>query len=259
MKRRSFVTVFTASLSLAFTVVAPRAAHATQLSAEDCRAKTRPCTCSDGPFMEVFLKNQQASREAWSKVYDTIDTPTGPTSANEAKTAHDKLFSGDPRVITQYKTCPSFDPNADLTQFAGAPGPGELWVDQCACEAFCSDIIEATITHEKSHPTTIILGAVNYSISIVMCAAGAADKSLCDQVEPKILAGSELVAYTLGNHQLEGAIEDLLETKDPAKPTELCTWQPIASVTRPSSEAVPESLWARLVNLAGRFWSGVAA
>lgn len=258
MKRRTFTTAAASGLFVALSL-AGRSAFATQLSAEDCRAKTRPCTCSDAPFAELFLKNQQKSREAWSQVYDSIGTPSGPTTGNAAKAAHDALFSGDSRVVDQYKTCPSYDPNADLTQFAGAPGPGELWVDQCACEAFCSDIIEATIAHETSHPTTIILGAVNYSIDVVMCAAGVEAKSLCDRIEPTILAASELIAYSIGNHSLENAVEELADSPDPAKPTELCTWQPIAAITPPSDETVPRNLWARLVNLADRFWNGVSA
>lgn len=254
MKRRRLPVA--AGLFLTLTVVAP-SAFATRLSAEDCRAKTRACTCADAPFAETFLRNHQRSSEAWSQVYETIGTPSGPTNANEAKAAHDKLFSGDPRVVAQYKTCPSFDPSADLTQFAGAPGPGELWVDQCACEAFCSDIIEATIAHERTHPTTIILGAINHSLDIAVCAAGAASKSFCDAIEPTILAESEIVAYAFGNASLGRAIERLAKSEDPAKPKELCTWQPIAAVTPPSDPTVPKSFWARLVNIADRFWNGV--
>jgi hypothetical protein len=257
VSHRPFITVV-AGLLFVLPLVVERPAFATQLSAEDCRAKTRPCVCSDGPFMEVFLKNQQNSRDAWKQVYDTIGTASGPKTGTKAKEAHDKIFPGDPRVVTQYKTCPSYDKNADLSQFAGAPGPGELWVDQCACEAFCSDIIEATIAHESSHPTTIIVGAASFSIDMVMCAAGVEAQSLCDQIEPTILAASELIAYTIGNHSLDSAISKLAESPDPANPTIACTWQPIAAITPPSNVTVPKSLFARLVNLADRFWNGIA-
>lgn len=248
-----------AGLLFVLPLAVVRPAFATQLSAEDCRAKTRPCTCSDAPFMEVFLKNQQKSRDAWKQVYDSIGTSTGPKTGGKAKEAHDKLFPGDPRVVAQYKTCPSYDKNADLSQFAGAPGPGQLWVDQCACEAFCSDIIEATIAHESSHPTTIILGAASFFVDIVLCAKGIQSQAICDQIEPTILAVSELAAYTLGNRSLNGAIKKIAQTPDPANPKVACTWTPIAAITPPTNEAVPKSLWARFVNLADRFWNGVTA
>lgn len=262
MSRRSFFSgtharLVAAGLVSALSLVVVRPAFATQLSAEDCRAKTRPCTCSDAPFMEVFLKNQQKSRDAWKQVYDTVGTPTGPKTGTKAKEAHDKLFPGDPRVITQYSTCPSYDPNADVSQFAGAPGPGELWVDQCACEAFCSDIIEATIAHESSHPTTIILGAASFFVDIVLCAKKIQSQVICDQIEPTILGVSELVAYSIGNRSLSNAISKMAQAPDPANPKVACTWTPIAATTPPSKVNVPKSFFARLLNLADRFWNGI--
>lgn len=258
-RRRPFTvgTVAAAGFFLVLPLVVARPAFATQISADDCRAKTRPCTCSDGPFMEVFLKNQQKSRDAWKTVYDSIGTSSGPKTGKQAKAAHDTLFPGDPRVVTQYKTCPSYDKNADLSQFAGAPGPGQLWVDQCACEAFCSDIIEATIAHESSHPTTIIIGAISFLVDIQLCAKGLQTQAICDQIEPTILAVSELAAYTLGNRSLNGAIHKLAQSPNPANPKVACTWTPIAAITPPTDETVPKSLFARIVNLADRFWNGV--
>ena len=98
MSRRSFFSgtqarVVAVGLASALPLVVVRPAFATQLSAEDCRAKSRPCTCSDAPFMEVFLKNQQKSRDAWKQVYDTLGTPTGPKTGTATRHEPDEFRS----------------------------------------------------------------------------------------------------------------------------------------------------------------------
>lgn len=229
----------------------------TQLSTEDCLKKSRDCTCADGPFLEVYLKNQKNARAAWQTVYDSIGTPYGPANSSAARAAFElQLGTGDARVNAQYNTCPG--PKGNLNQIGGLSASGSVWIDQCACEAFCKDIIVSTVLHERSHAPTYILGALAFLQDKLLCNAGALPASYCDQIDPTMLAVSELLSYTDGINSLQSAVDDLAETPDSAQPKGLCTWKTIAAVTPPTDTAVPKSLWARLVNLADRFVNGVA-
>ncbi len=254
MKRSLAFAVFLAVPLLGVSSVSAQ----TQLSEEDCLKKSPKCTCADGPFMEVYLKNQKAARAAWQTVYDSIGTPYGPANTTAAVAAFQlQLGNGDARVNAQYKTCPS-GATGSLTQIAGVLPSGEPWFDQCACEAFCQDIVESTIKHEKAHKPTIILGVFAFANSKIQCAVGVLPTTFCDQIDPTILAVSELLSYSVGIDSLQSAVDDLAETPDASQPKGLCTWKTIAAITPPTDTAVPKSLWARLVNLADRFVHGVA-
>lgn len=225
------------------------------------------CTCADAPMMEVFLKNQVKARDAWVSVRADLFTDNGPQSMEEAKALFESRFMGDSRVSTQFMSCTGYDPNVNsLQQIAAVPGIGEASLDPCFCDAFCKDIIDATVDHELTHGPTLIAGFANVVTFKVGCKAGVLPDSFCNALDPMILTDSEIISYTVGNDSLSDSIEDLNES-DPADPEMECTWEPLpdappapgARVLPPVTGAAPPApagLWDRFTLLLDRFVNG---
>ena len=230
------------------------------------------CTCEDAPMMEVYLRNQETARDAWVSVRDDLFTEDGPQSMEEAKALFEQRFGkGDSRVNTQFMSCAGYDPNINsLKQVAAVPGVGEATLDPCLCDAFCKDIIDATIDHEFTHGPTLLGGFANVIHFKAACKAGVLPDSFCNGLDPMILADSEVASYTVGNYSLSESIEDLYES-DPAAPEMKCTWEPLPGPPpspsprvlppMPGADApapVPAGLWERITLLADRFLNGAA-
>lgn len=246
-----------------FVFVVPAAAQTEHfVPADECMSDD--CTCADAPMMEVFLRNQQKARDTWVSVREDLFTDNGPQSMDEAKALFESRFSGDSRVSNQFKSCMGYDPNVNsLSQIAAVPGLGEATLDPCFCDAFCKDIIDATVDHELTHGPTLLAGFANVVTFKVGCAAGVLPDSFCNSLDPMILADSEIISYTVGNHSLSESIEDLYES-DPAAPEMQCTWEPLPenpsrsarSANREAPAAAPAGLWERFTLLAERFVNG---
>ncbi len=252
-----------ASSSFALIVLAmiacPRTGHAEDVAAwfvpqESC--PTRPCTCDDIPMMDAYLQNQKDALSAWSSVKADITTPTGPTSMSDAVTSFNGRFSGDARVLAQFKTCPGYDatknnPNkvAGVTKFGGAV------LDPCFCAAYCADIVNATVVHEMMHVPTTIAGVVGKADLIIACRLGVLTGHICNAILPDTLATSEVLSYTAGINALETRL-DHLKTHDPAVPELSCTWTPLAPIARGPSVRPPSGFFARVALLWRRVVSG---
>lgn len=228
------------------------------------------CTCADAPMMEVYLRNQVNARDAWSSVREDLFTENGPQSMAEAKALFESRFTGDPRVNKQFMSCTGYDPNVNsLNQVAAVPSVGEATLDPCLCDAFCKDIIDATVDHELTHGPTLLAGFANVLHFKVACKTGVLPDSFCNALDPMILADSEIISYTVGNYSLSESIEDLYES-DPASPEMECTWEPLPETAPPGSRVlpptpgaelpapVPAGLWERFTLLVDRFVNGAA-
>lgn len=229
------------------------------VDSDECMS--RDCTCADTPMMEVFLNNQRNAREAWKSVREAILMPGGPQSMEEAVALFNSRFSGDPRVSAQFMSCDGYDPNVNsLSKIAGVPGIGQAALDPCFCNAFCKDIVEATVNHELTHAPTLLMGFANVAHFKVACKAGVLPDGFCNTLDPLILADSELISYSVGNATLDNAIDRLRE-RDPENPEMECTWKPLPPAPSSSQQAepAPEGFWARLQLLAQRFWSGATS
>jgi len=232
---------------------------------EECMSDE--CTCEDAPMMEVFLANQQRARDAWISVRLDVFSDGGPQSMPDAVKLFEKRFAGDPRVGTQFMSCEGYDSDINsLKKIAGVPSLGNASLDPCFCNAFCKDIVDATVTHELTHGPTLLAGFASVLQFKVACKAGALPDSFCNALDPKILADSEVISYTVGNAQLDESIEDLYED-DPEMD---CTWDPLPDFVPPEPEPnllppVPgaelpvqpsDGLWARFTLLVDRFVNG---
>lgn len=233
--------------------------------ADECMSKD--CTCADAPMMEVYLRNQQNARDAWNSVRADIFAAGGPQSMQEARDLFHMRFKGDSRINQQFMSCTGYDPNVNsLQQIAAVPGVGQATLDPCFCDAFCKDIIDATVVHELTHGPTLLAGFANVLHFKVACRAGVLPDSFCNSLDPMILADSEIISYTLGNASLADSIEDLQES-DPANPEMECTWEPLPATPPPGSRVlppgsgaaqapVPPGLWDRFTLLVDRFLNG---
>lgn len=228
------------------------------------------CTCADAPMMEVFLRNQRKARDTWMSVREEIFKENGPQSMEEARDLFQMRFMGDSRVNQQFMSCNGYDPNVNsLQQIAAVPGVGQASLDPCFCDAFCKDIIDATVVHELTHGPTLLAGFANVIQFKVGCKAGVLPDSFCNSLDPMILADSEIISYTLGNASLADSIEDLNES-DPADPEMECTWEPLPETPPAGSRLLPPvpgaaaatpppaGLWQRFTLLVDRFLNGAA-
>jgi len=216
---------------------------------------SRPCTCADIPFVEVFLQNQKDARAAFESIYPEIWMTGGPSNVSDVQRAFAARFPGDPRVLAQYKTCPGYDPSVNSAKFAGVDNSGTAKIDECACAAFCQDIVDATIAHERTHPPTLIIGFLARLPGHTACKVGALPDSMCDMLTPIELVESEIAAYTVGINVLESDLNDL-KAEDPSMPEMACTWQPLPSATASAApllpEQTPQGLFDRIVMLLER-------
>lgn len=259
-----------AALLASFTCAALAGAQSTEhfVPSEECMSDE--CTCADAPMMEVYLRNQQKARDIWIGVREDLFTETGPQSMEEAKDLFEMRFMGDSRVSKQFMSCTGYDANVNsLKQIAAVPGVGQASLDPCFCDAFCKDIIDATVIHELTHGPTLLAGFANVINFKVGCKAGVLPDSFCNSLDPMILADSEIISYTVGNASLAEDIEDLHES-DPADPEMECTWEPLpetppagSRVLPPEAGAqlpapVPAGLWDRFTLLVDRFLSGAS-
>lgn len=257
-------------LLVALSFAAPVAAQTEHfVPAEECMSDD--CTCADAPMMEVFLRNQQQARDIWVSVREDLFTETGPQSMDEAKALFESRFKGDSRISSQFMSCTGYDPNVNsLTQIAAVPGLGEATLDPCFCDAFCKDVIDATVDHELTHGPTLLAGFANVITFQVGCKAGVLPDTFCNSLDPMILADSEIISYTIGNASLSSSIEDLYES-DPANPEMQCTWEPLPETppagTRSGATpvpgaglpaAAPAGIWERFTLLVERFVNGAA-
>ena len=217
---------------------------------------TKPCTCADIPMMERFLANQVNARDVWKGVEKDLLSGTGPRSLADAAALFNSRFMGDPAVVSQFQSCPSFDPAKNhLDKVAGITGFGSAVLDPCFCSAFCRDIILATVAHERRHPPTIILGVVAYRDYMVGCKVGILSGAICDIIEPLIIAQSEVSSYGAGIDSLQAALNEL-KAHDPANTDVACTWKAIVR-ERPTPPLVPpDGFLERLELLLGRIAHG---
>jgi len=228
------------------------------------------CKCEDAPMMEVFLRNQENARDIWIGVRAELFSEGGPQSMEEAKALFESRFMGDDRVSRQFMSCTGYDAEKNsLKQIAAVPSLGAATLDPCFCDAFCKDIIDATVTHELTHGPTLLAGFANVLQWKVACKAGVLPDSFCNSLDPMILADSEIISYTMGNNSLSNSIEDLQES-DPADPEMECTWDPLPEEAPPEPEpnvlppvpgakgpaAPPSGLWNRFTLLVDRFING---
>ena len=269
MKRHAILTVLLSSLTCASFAGAQEAIPEHFVPSEECMSDE--CTCEDAPMMEVFLSNQVRARDAWISVRLDVFTAGGPQSMADAVKLFEKRFAGDPRVSEQFMSCEGYDSDINsLKKIAGVPGLGQASLDPCFCNAFCKDIVDATVTHELTHGPTLLAGFASVLQFKVACKAGALPDSFCNALDPKILADSEVLSYVAGNRSLAESIEDLYED-DPEMD---CTWEPLPDFVPPEPEPEPnllppvpgaelpvlpsDGLWARFTLLVDRFVNGAA-
>jgi len=224
--------------------------------------KSRDCTCKDGPMMEAFLKNQENALGAWISVRGDIFTAAGPQSMEQAVALFNMRFHGDTRVGAQFMTCAGYDPNINkLTQIAGVPGVGQAALDPCFCDAFCKDIVDSTVNHELTHAPTLLLGFSNVLADKLACKAGILPNSYCNALDPKVLADSEILSYSVGITSLSNAL-DRLRDRDPEHPEMECTWEPLPAAMPNrltlEPESTPSGFWDRVGLLARRLLHGAA-
>jgi hypothetical protein len=223
------------------------------------KCTSRPCTCADVPMMEIFQANQVRGRDAWKSVRADLFSTTGPQSTQDAIALFGSRFKGDPRVATQFMSCTGYDATKNnLNKIAGVAGIGQAVLDPCFCNAFCQDIVDATVIHELTHGPTIIINVLNQANFRVACKTGLMPDSLCNSLDSAALADSEIVSYGMGISSLQSSIERIRKS-DPAKPEMECTWTPLPPMAKRAPTPAPESFMARVKLLVQRFIHGVTA
>ena len=247
------------------TLLACLPAHAEDVPAHfvpEEMCASRDCTCDDIPMMEAFQANQIAGRDAWMSVKTDILTPTGPSSGPQAIALFKKRFAGDPRIIAQFKSCSGYDATKnDVSKVAGVSPLGKATVDPCFCNAFCKDIVDSTIAHERMHVPTIIAGVVGSGDMLVACKIGVVSGRVCDALEPFTLAQSELASYGAGIAYLDARLR-MLQESDPMMPDVACTWEPLAQQSQEPQQAkaapvpAPAGFFARVELLLRRIFGG---
>jgi hypothetical protein len=247
-------------ITVASLGVPARAQDAPASFVTEDKCGTRACTCKDAPMMERFRNNQIQARKAWASVKADIIAGTGPRSVADADKAFRGRFPGDPAIVSQFTSCSGYDATMnDLGKVAGVSPSGEAVLDPCFCNAFCKDMVDSTVVHEKSHRDTAIPFVVVMTGLQIGCAVAKGLKDSfgyqCDTANPMIRANSELIAYQAGIDSLDAAIQKLTET-DPDNPTLACTWEPIVaaapSPSLPNAAApLPQGFFARV----GLLWN----
>ncbi len=208
--------------------------------------------------MEVYRDQQKKARNAWVTI-----GASAPASKADADAAFSTAFTADGRVTAQFTSCPGYNASTNkLSQVAGVRSDGTTAFDPCMCSAFCTDIVQSTIDHERTHVPTIIAGFLSGLPAQAGCKAVAAAQPLCDRLNANTLVNSEIISYTVGITTVDNAISRIANAPDPSSPSMQCTWTPLAPVTMLRSAPdgpVPASIWQRLALLAERFWNGITA
>jgi hypothetical protein len=208
------------------------------------RCAPRTCTCFDIPTLQLFLSDQTRARDAWKSIKADIVAGRGPTTSADARTLFNTRFGAASAAIsTQYKTCAGYDPTKnDPTKVAGLNSSGVPVFDPCFCGAFCSDVIQATLAHEKMHVTSgIILTAGSLHLA-AFCKLVSHPE--CAKLEPLLLATSEVVSHDAGIAALDQAIQRLQAA------TEDCTTDAGAITPPPPPGLLPraQQLFSRFVH-----------
>jgi hypothetical protein len=240
-------------LALVLGLVATSPAGAKMVSGGDCRDLSHDCTCDDGAYLEVFLANQRDALAAWEDTQsDIIGGAAG--TFEEARALFEQKFPGDPRVLSHLTACPDLNPK----KVAGVSilgGGAEL--DDCFCKNVCKDIVESTISHERTHVAFNLLG-ISYIIGVgTACSADLTDPDFCKVSNALLLSESEIQAHRIGVETLQ---ESLSTLKDPESPEMECTWEPLPDAPPPEAEAAaepaPEGFLPRVRALLVRFVHG---
>lgn len=207
---------------------------------------TKPCECVDLPTMKAFLADQTRARDAWETVRRDINTPTGPRSAAAARALfNSRLGAASPDIANKFTTCPGYDPTKNtLTKIAGVNASGVSVFDPCFCGAFCKDIIDATLVHEKMHVKSGVILTLGAMHMLAFCKAFPSHAE-CGKLEPLFLAASEVASHDAGVKALDQGIRKLLEA------TEDCTTDGGAP-----SPTVPTGVGNRVQSLFSRFVNG---
>jgi hypothetical protein len=211
--------------------------------AEQCTSK--PCECVDLPTMKAFLADQTRARGVWETVRGEINAPGGPRTSAAARARFNTLFgAGSADIATKFTSCPGYDPTKNsLTKIAGVNASGVSVFDPCFCGAFCKDILDATLAHEKMHVKSGVFLTVGAMHMLAFCKVYSHPE--CAKMEPLFLAASEVVSHDAGVVALDQGIRKLLEA------TEDCTTDGGAR-----SPAVPSGLGTRVQSLFSRFVNG---
>jgi hypothetical protein len=253
------------ALALLLAVSAPLPARADTspdffVSPDECRATSPECKCSDAPFLELFLKDRNKALDGWDAAADTLDMAGGPTTQEALVKEFFKLYKADARIISQFTSCPDFDPALNTTsKFAGISiSRGGAVIDPCFCQQFCSEIIDAVAAHEDRHFAFTLEALVDLMTSKVACGVGSLDQSYCDTIDARLLARSEQYAYTVETESLYQSLDDL-RASDPDNPDMECTWEPLpemAARVMPAPPPAPAGFWDRVQMLASRLLHG---
>jgi hypothetical protein len=247
-------SVETLAGALGALLLLARSAHAEDVPAhfvEADQCTSRPCSCADAPIMEQFLQNQKDARAAFQLVHDQLPTPQGAQSNAQAVSQFQGLFgAGNAHVNAQFMSCAGYDPAVNkLTKVAGISGLGTAKLDPCFCDAFCKDIVDSTIAHERMHAPTLLLGFHDRITWQTACKLGVLPDRVCNMLDPLNLVESELISHQVGINSLESSL-NALKASDPAMPGMMCTWTPLASAgsaAPPAQRApTPPSFFARV-------------
>ncbi len=228
------------------------------ISENACREASRACTCEDAPYMEVHLGSQEKARDAWTTVQGALGKQDGPQTATEAVAMFNRNFKGDPRVSARYATCQGYDPAVNsLNKVAGITGSGAASLDPCFCNAFCKDIVDATIRHEQMHAPTILAGLAKHFDLHIGCMIRVIPGRACELANADTLARSEMASYQVGNSVLRNAIKRIAEKPDERAPDMTCTWDPLPATARAAVPSfAPQGVWARIRALVAKFLRG---
>lgn len=220
---------------------------------------SRPCECKDLLMMEKFRDNQITARDAWRSVDQDLRAGTGPTTQQGARDLFRTYFGpGDPDVAAQFRSCPGYDPARNsLNKIAGVGSSGQPLLDPCFCAAFCKDIVDSTILHEKAHVPTIIVFFVGSLPLMARCRLELVPPRLCTVIEPMMLTSTEILSHQAGISSLDSSIEKL-RASDPSNPGVPCpTTQSMTKSATPRLPApAPSSLTERVEILFARIVRG---
>ena len=225
---------------------------------DQCLAKSKPCNCMDLQSMQDVLQNQNDALDAWDQT--ATDIKSGKSGAKTAADAR-AIFSGhfmsatQAKIEMQFQMCPGYDAAKDsLKQVAGIQGITPV-LSPCYCSAFCQDIIESTVAHEKMH-VMVNIGLMPFVIDLLAaCKLGIAGPAVCDMVEPMSLVTSEIIAHQTGIDALDASIK-----KIKASPMTECMTPTILPLVPPDpmppKQRPPAGFGDRLRLLFGRILRG---
>jgi hypothetical protein len=216
---------------------------------EQCNS--RACVCKDLPTLKLFLDDQKRALAAWKSVKAATVAGTGPTTPAAARALFNSLLgSGSPGIITQYKSCPGYDPTKnDPKKIAGVNAAGVPVFDPCFCGAFCNDVIQATLAHEKMHFTSGVILTAGSLHMLAFCKV--VNHPECAKVAPLTLAASEIASHDAGIAKLQEAIDKLLASSD-----EDCTTTPPKPPDGGTPTPAPTTLSSRVGLLFERIVGG---